>query len=236
MTAVIFTHPPDYPKAAIAAASLRRLGVDTTWAIDANDPTDGIPPEIPVIRSSVPRNGNLRGPQWTAEQLAIMASVGSGHDWVIKIDSDTVVGRLCWLKSALPHHDLAGMFLLHPGMTVPRLYGGLYAIRPESITAARLDSIASLPVNSDDNEDRIVGMLFPSARNHAFRHDRQSGMMAGFDRDSPWTAADWFDRYNAVSVNPNRRMEKHQRLTESAQTMRYLLDHLLTVPPVQSCI
>lgn len=233
MLAAIFTHPPDYPKAEIAAASLRRLGVSVTWVIDQYDTADGIPPSIHVLRSSSPRNGNLRGQRWTAEQLAIMARIGHGREWVIKCDSDTVVGRLDWLASALPHHNLAGTFLLHSGMTIPRLYGGLYAIRSNSITPDLIDSITNLPTNPDDNEDRIVGMLFPASRNHAFRHNRQFGMMASFDRNSTRTTADWFARFNAVTVNPNRSASDPR--AESSQTMRRLLDHLLTHPPRKPC-
>ena len=221
-TAVIFTYPPDYPKAEVASASLIRLGVSVTWAIDQHDTTDGIPPSIPIIRSTSPRGGNLLGPQWTAEQLAIMASVGNGHEWVLKCDSDTVVGRLCWLASALPHHDLAGMFLLYSGMTIPRLYGGLYGIRPSSITSELLDSIANLPTNPNDNEDRIVGMLFPASRNHAFRYEKHFGMMGAFDRNSTRTAADWFECFNAISVNPNRSIDPPNRRAESLRCMRWL--------------
>lgn len=227
--AIIFTHPPDYAKAELATLAAQRCGLSVNWVIDQADTTDGIPPSIPIIRSNSHRNGNLRGKPWIIEQLTIMASVGDGHDWVIKIDSDTVIDRLDWLESAADHHHLVGTFIGYGEPLPPRLFGGCYAIRSNQIERTR-QRVETMPVESCDNEDRIIGMQFSDDEIHSFQFNSDRGMMAGWIWNDASTRENLFSRFSVITVHPDDRIPFMSQRDETERCMRYLAE-TLTHPP-----
>lgn len=141
-TAVIFTHPPDYVAARYAAECLRRAGARPVLALDEHDPhlrVDG----IDVIRTSFPRVGNLNGMDCVRGILQTLDEQAGTGEYVLKVDSDTLVMSLDWLK---------GRTETAVGMNEPTLegrrhgralYGMCYALKvadlPELRAAARYE-------------------------------------------------------------------------------------------------
>ncbi len=227
--AVIFTHPPDYAKAAMATLAAKRCGLNVTWVIDQADTAEGIPPSIPIVRSVSNRNGNLRGLEWISEQLAIMASVGAGHEWLIKIDSDTLIDRLDWLESAADHHHLVGTFIGHGEPLPPRLFGGCYAIRSNQIERTR-QRVGAMTIGPCENEDRIIGMQFSADEIHEHPFNPDRGMMAGWIWNDSSTRENLFSRFSVITVHPDDRVPVITQRDETERCMRYLIADLLTHP------
>lgn len=150
MKAVIFTHPPDYVAAGLAARALRGLGVRPILAIDRKDPKLAVE-GCTVVRTSAPRQGNLNGTAWVREALRTMHAAGAA-DYVLKVDSDTIVRGLGWLEG--PACAAAGVWV--PAMS--GMNGCCYALGTgfldEMIRRADL-----LPESAHCPEDRTIGKL-----------------------------------------------------------------------------
>ena len=87
---VIFTCERDYAIAEIAAASAQRLGHDILMVVSQTDKKPNF--QYKTICSATNRKGNLRGgAAWVKEQLSILRNAAIGYDWVIKLDSDTII-------------------------------------------------------------------------------------------------------------------------------------------------
>lgn len=82
----------------------------------------------------VDRQGNLRGLEHFAHQLDWFAAAGEGADWLIKIDSDTVVNAPLesWLGQAGPEHTAVCGW-----QPTWWFQGPCYAIRPARLPALR---------------------------------------------------------------------------------------------------
>lgn len=151
-TAVIFTYPPDFEIASLAASALRRLGV---WVWLAIDSADGLP-EIEgagLIRTRFDRRGNLNGLDATLGILdcLALAAAQDGAERVLKVDSDTLVRSLDWLEAV---EDVVGC-----GHDIPpgqQLFGACYAIRPTVLPALR-DRVAINGTARSRAEDVLIG-------------------------------------------------------------------------------
>jgi hypothetical protein len=150
-TAVIFTHPPDYPSTAIAAEALRRLGARVWLAIDAKDPAPPLA-GTGLVRTHFQRRGNLNGMEAAIGVLDTL-SLCAAHDGaarVLKIDSDTLLMDLAWtdVPEAVTGtgHDPTGQ----------TLYGAAYCIRPAELPALRAEVIRR-GVEETSAEDLMIG-------------------------------------------------------------------------------
>lgn len=96
----IITHSPDYLLAQIATKVLLRQGFDVAWAVDSKE--DLPAPHNDIIRTYEKRGGNLNGgTKWVIEQLQLMYDNANGAEWVIKVDSDTLILDRKWFDEAL---------------------------------------------------------------------------------------------------------------------------------------
>lgn len=153
MNAVIFTYPADYPLSAIAARALGKLGVKTFLAIDRKDPV----PEIEgaeIIQTTFPRRGNLNGTDCIQGILRTLHECADGDDYVLKVDSDTVVRGLEWLRGRTE----PAVGLRHVELRC--LYGACYALRVDRLREYR-SFAAHMPYSRAVSEDVEIGMMLP---------------------------------------------------------------------------
>lgn len=214
LKALIITHPPDYANAAIASRVASALGIDVSWCIDAGSSQgasrDEIPEFVKVIETPVSPNGNLNGPEWTLEQLRIMNEECIGYDWLIKLDSDSIISSLDWLEWAEAHHWLVGMFWPYddaaPG-SIGNLYGQCYAINQQGLSYL-LNSNEINDQAEKAGENYLIGTFIPE--DHILKHsfnDRKS-MMSGWRWDTIREASYWLKRYDVITVHRPRETEK----------------------------
>ncbi len=230
--AVIFTHPPDYPLAAVASRCMERNKIKVVWVIDHQDTVEGIPGVVDVVMSYAPRNGNLLGSLWVSEQLRIMQEVGDGYDWVLKLDSDTVVTGIKWLKEARPEHQLVGTFYDYHAGTRLFLCGQCYAVRPTALSAMRESPRLKNAAYVGLNEDTTIGGILPDEQilKHIF-HGRK-GMLSGWRWDTDREPQYWIDRYEVLTIQP--RKESAEKREEVLSVMLWLEEgslQSLQLPP-----
>lgn len=89
MTAIIYTHPPDYLMAGISARVLAARGVEVVLAIHEDAPPLACE-FAKVVRTSFDRQGNLNGREFILGHLRLMQQHASGG-YTIKLDSDTLL-------------------------------------------------------------------------------------------------------------------------------------------------
>lgn len=215
--AIIATYPPDYQSAAIATAMLGRLGIEAVWLVGKDDDA---PPHARVIRTSAPRNRNLNGHPWIAEQLAIMEELGAGYDWVMKVDSDTLVFNLDWLERFHDDPEINLVGCQHAVMiNSSYLFGCCYAIRPALIPQLILHPYIPYP------EDAAIGEMAKGkgVYRYPFHHE---------DGRNTWTIttpsraaqdAQYIKRnYFMVTVFPDPRFigDKHQAILSAMQELK----------------
>ena len=126
MKALIFTYPPDYVAAAIAARQAARTGVEPVLCIDSRDPelaVDG----VRVLRTDFPRVGNLNGGACVRGILETMLAEADGER-ILKLDSDTMLFGLDWLKGR-------GEAVVGRSSPDRALYGFCYSIRRDALAA-----------------------------------------------------------------------------------------------------
>lgn len=167
MKAFIFTHKPDYPLAEMATAALGRLGVRTTWVVDMGDAVPEAKP--PLVFTSTPRHGCLNGIKWVITQLETMLFHADDAEWILKVDSDTMVLSLGWLRGVQQDCEACGVYSISR-----ELYGCCYALKasiiPRMLKAAedwgQFDSI--------HGEDLIVAKLLDKCGASNIRHPYHS--------------------------------------------------------------
>jgi hypothetical protein len=224
--AVIFTHGPDYPAAALASAALDRLGVEVVWAIDRAEAV-AVPEGVAFIHTHFERRGNLNGIACVIGILETLAAVGAGADWVLKVDSDAMLLTLQWLLDRL--EDLVG-FTYAPSRGETGIFGFCYAFQPPALprflAAARARGETAVTA-----EDMVMGELGASAgscHRHPFR-DAWAGGANGFGPYSTWiwdtrqTVAWWVARYGALVVQPPKGMRPAVAKPRIAAVMREIL-------------
>lgn len=207
--AVIFTWPKDYEMAGIAARALRNCGVRTYLAIDSKDPRvhiDG----ASLVSTNFPRGGNLNGMDCMVGIVDTLAAVAREEDdWVLKVDSDTLVHSLDWLWDVPTEATLAGTGhdpAKNDGRT---LYGCCYAMRPSGIAALR-EQILHAGTRATKCEDLMIGnagQALGVLHRYVLHKDKHMGPYL-----EKRTQPEMLERYQAICVqrtsrNPNARAE-----------------------------
>jgi len=161
--AVIFTHPPDYVRASYAARSLRAAGIEPVLAVDAGDPPIRME-GLRVIRTHAPRMRNLNGMPWIREQLRVLRDQGEGGEWVLKVDSDTMVFSDHWF---VDRPEIA-VGLTDAGRR--ELYGMVYALRTAALPAM-IAAADAMPEDGYAPEDIFVSRIARSVGPvHVYQH------------------------------------------------------------------
>jgi hypothetical protein len=154
MTGVIFTHPPDYALAALSARALRKLGIRVVLAVDAADPLPAIEGVDTIVTTTFRRNGNLNGKACVQGILATLAAAADGDDYVLKLDSDTMLLGLGWLAG----HTAPAVGLFDPSVRI--FYGACYALRVDRLLEYQ-QAAAVMPESYSCPEDIEIGKLLP---------------------------------------------------------------------------
>lgn len=150
-----------------------------------------LPPGADFLRTTFPRGGNLNGLACLLGQLNTLHACAGDAEWVLKVDSDTVVRGLTWLAGRA--EPLVGFCA-----EARALYGACYAVRGTSIrpfyrAAAEMDFRG---VRAEDLMMAAVG--------------RRLGMHAHESRvEGPYFAG-WHWGYK----NPNRMVEVYRERYE----------------------
>lgn len=191
MNAVIFTYPPDFAKAAIAARSLGKLGVKAFLAIDRKDPL----PEIEgaeIIRTSFPRRGNLNGTDVIQGILRVLQECADDSDYVLKVDSDTLVRGLNWLEG----HTEAAVGLYHPGQRI--FFGACYALRVDRLHEYR-SIAAQMPFSKSVHEDIEIGGMMEDT--FTYENKVEDCPFAGYTWKSDRSEEGW-KKYEVIVFQP----------------------------------
>jgi hypothetical protein len=196
MKAVIFTHPSDYPAARVCAAGLERLGLSVVFSVDAADDASDLP--LPH-RTTEPRNGNLRGNRWVLAQLRALRDIAGADEWILKVDSDTAVLSLEWMKMATPETIMLGADVPKaPGA----IYGCCYALRVAAISEL-ITKAAALPACADSYEDGMTARLAGSGAT-AIPFAPKGGVWAGYNWNTTQPDSVWAEKFQIIHVDrPN---------------------------------
>ena len=182
MSAVIFTYPPDYAMAAIAARSYAKLGVRPYLAIDHRDPVPAVE-GAEIVRTRFPRRGNLNGKACVEGILRTMAEVADGDEYQFKGDSDTVARSLAWLDGRTE----PAVGLRHTGYR--GLYGACYALRTDRLDDYRQEA-AKLPHGDRScSEDVVIGEFIPGI--FTYENLAPGCPFAAYSWKSPKTEEEW---------------------------------------------
>lgn len=136
---VIFTYTKDAELAEVAAAAAIRAGASVLLVWDREIPPDAEQrtPDAIHTASTFPRNGNLNGRECCLGILDIFNSVAEGVDWVVKVDSDTLISARLLERLESSRKDSEGFYVLN---TATPWWGCCYALR--SATVRKLSEIA----------------------------------------------------------------------------------------------
>lgn len=193
MKVLIYTHPPDYVMAALAARSIQHAGAQPVLAIDRADVSLYVE-GVPVIRTDFPRNGNLNGKEFVIGNLRLLRELGGNDEWVCKADSDTWWNRLDWIHG---HGEVTGVALADPGRH--DFYGLAYALR-----TSRLDEMielaeASLDAGQRLPEDLTTGLLARACGGvHAWPNLAVGTPLAAYPWDTDLSPAEMKARYDVL--------------------------------------
>lgn len=196
--AVIFSHPPDYPFLAVTAGALLRQGVQVAIAIDQADPAPDLQ-GVTVLRTEFARAGNLNG---TAAALGILETLErqaetTGAALVLKVDSDTWVGGLEWLRPLW--REVPVPLVGFCELAVRAFFGMAYGYRAEALGEFRaaLDAAPRLPRLA---EDLIMGMLGDHLGKEVMTYRPEGPGAAFWNWNTVLTPADYVARFEVVCV------------------------------------
>lgn len=191
--AVIFTFPLDYDAALIAAASLENLGVEVHFAIDAKHE---LLPDFPnIIRTTFFRSGNLNGRESVVGQLETMKSISEDSDWVLKVDSDTLVTRLNWLHNKT--HPLIGVCILG----VRNFFGACYAIKSSTIDKF-VEEAKVIDLKDLSAEDLIMFELGKKIGYFRYHYNEMGPVFAGWHWNNTLGEQEYLKRFEIIVVSP----------------------------------
>jgi hypothetical protein len=189
MIAVIYTHLPDYLIAGTSARVLAAQGVRVFLAIEREAPAFACE-FATVIRTNFDRRGNLNGRAFIAGHLKLLSSLADGDDYVLKVDSDTLVTDAARLVEGRTEHAV-GVFATGMG----GMQGCCYALRRESLPAL-CEAAGNLPAGRFLMEDRAIGELAGSLGPvHLPVWQRDANL---YGRWNPAGGADWHRGRHAV--------------------------------------
>jgi hypothetical protein len=151
MTAVIYTYPPDYLMAGIAARMLAGQGIHVVLAIDRRDPPFAC--EFgEVVRTDFDRRGNLNGREFILGHLELMRRHATGS-YTIKIDSDT---QMINAQRFFDGRTEVAVGIWAAGMD--GMQGCCYALRSDALPAM-IEAAGRLHPTGHYLEDRTIGEL-----------------------------------------------------------------------------
>lgn len=182
-TIVIPTYAADAELCACAAKSVGRLRgvcpedrIRLVIADDAAAPLDTLPAEADArLTTDFPRRGNLNGVGCVRGLLATyVAAALPDDDWVLKLDSDTYLCHLEWLRGRT-------VGCVYSGTGVgPKIFGSCYALTPKTAAAAleltQADDVAQRLAGAYAPEDLVISCL---ARMTGFGWERQAPRQGG---------------------------------------------------------
>jgi hypothetical protein len=145
MTAIIYTHPPDYVMAALVARQWIALGVRPVLAIHRSDPRLAVE-GVQIIRTGFDRQRNLNGREFIVGHLELMRDLATGPI-AIKCDSDTLPLSL---DAFLGRGEVA------LGVSTGQMQGCCYALRVDALPAM-IALAGTLPNGAWLPEDRTIG-------------------------------------------------------------------------------
>ena len=140
VTIVLPTYATDAALCAKAVRSVERLRrlcpddrIRLVIADDAAAPLDALPAEADArLTTTFPRNGNLNGLPCIRGLLdTYTAAALEDDDWVVKMDSDTYLCHLEWIRGREEGHVYNLNNIAH------RIFGSSYALTPATAKAAR---------------------------------------------------------------------------------------------------
>lgn len=142
--ALILSCTRDAELCAAAVARLVARGIPVTVAHDAADPMPAVPGAT-MVSTTYPRAGNLNGRDCIIgilDSLAALAPEGDAPDWLLKVDSDTLV-----LPAFLAALDAAPAATAVYGLTYPgrEFSGAAYAVRPAALPELRRRALMLWP-------------------------------------------------------------------------------------------
>lgn len=135
--AIIFTYEGDRELSAIAAAALLKAGCVVTLAWDRNAPQWALEktPGANHVVTDFNRGRNLNGPECVRGMAAAFEYVNAGADWVVKVDSDTIVRPGFFARLAASTKDAEGFYCVSANKRP--WWGACYAIRGKHIPKLR---------------------------------------------------------------------------------------------------
>jgi hypothetical protein len=151
MTAIIYTHPPDYLIAGLAARVLARQGIRVLFAIDEHHPSFACEHGA-IIRTRFERRGNLNGSEFIRSHLRLMLEHATGA-YTLKVDSDTLL-----LDAAALLAQRAGVAVGTWIEGMAGMYGCCYALRSDALPAM-IAAADALPDTVFAMEDKTIGEL-----------------------------------------------------------------------------
>jgi hypothetical protein len=155
-SAVIFTYEGDRELSAIAAAALLKAGCRVTLAWDKNAPQWALraTPDAEHVVTDFNRGRNLNGPECVHGMFDVLDYARRDADWVLKVDSDTVIRSGFFARLAASRKDAEGFYCVD---TVKRAWwGACYAIRAQRITTLQNALRADTTLDPKCPEDLTV--------------------------------------------------------------------------------
>ncbi len=211
MPALIYTHPPDYLSASLAARSLLACGIEPVLAIHRDDPLLRVE-GARVIRTRAPRGGNLNGKPFILESLRLMEEHAGGTH-VLKVDSDALVFRTDWLAGK----EETGIGLSHAEHRA--FYGFCYALRADRL-AEMIRAAEELPDGLPHPEDIAIGALADRCGGlHRYRNLTPENRLGAYK----WTTARppewWRTRYDALCFQRGHGIDRRNVSDKMAEFM-----------------
>ena len=166
ITIVIPTYAADAELCTCAAKSVGRLRrlcpedrIRLVIADDSAAPLDELPDEADVrLTTDFPRRGNLNGVGCVRGLLSTyVAAALPDDDWVLKLDSDTYLCHIEWLRGRT-------VGCVYSGTGVgPKIFGSCYALSPKTAAAAleltQTEDVAQRLAGAYAPEDLVISCL-----------------------------------------------------------------------------
>lgn len=243
---VWFSHRPDFACLLQSARSVRPLAPEAALTVFV-DPADPFTPEqsaalraagCRVFVSTRPHGGNLNGVEHLDRQLQALDRSATAADYVVKIDSDTVILSLNWLAEAIARAGGADRWPPAAGFQMKRpvcpLCGPCYALRADVPRALRrhlaahpraLDALMP-KVPEDFATFTLLSACFPEANPALLDAWPLGNSFAGFNYKSPPRSPNPYLFFEVVTFGNRRQLtgDDATRRSRAAEAMRTLLD------------
>lgn len=232
MTAVIFTYPPDYLAAALAVRYLRKTGVSVVLAVDESDPRVEIEGAA-IVRTKFRRNGNLNGMETVIGQLETLLACCDGSEYILKVDSDSLVMGLGWLEGRI--ETVVGL-RANDGKHRRSLYGFCYAVREDALPAM-LAHARSMPHDEGCHEDITTGIIAAKVGQlFTYRHQDRGVRLGAYCWMDKGSIERWKELYEVLCFQrempmPNGRLTNRRDVSNAMRRFIQSEHHLSAAHP-----